>query len=518
MSNRKPKETQKNTEEREQVNDQEHPRTEPRADRAIGTGRTRFGPRVPGGTDLRAASPDGDAGEADDDPQEDDIPWAERSFGPRCRTPRPRDPGQQILRGSGREFVVDPRDPTAFTEIDDAVAAAEDGDRILVRPGTYTTPVVVDRAVSIEGTGELALTVLQPLGGEAIGFAASGGRVERLTIRPARTGNDGMDWSAVAVHDVEAIVEGCTLSSHLGATVCVGGPGSSLLVIDCDLVDGAQHSVWVTEGGRARIAASRIAGHAWSATDEDRHSELRIEGCDLVDNLGDGASATGGALLVVENSTIRRNAGNGVCLTNAAPASRVTGCTIEGNMLAGVLIVGGRSAEIRGNRIVGNDAGVGVMGHAAPVVTGNTIEGNCTGVGSRGEGAEPLVAGTVITRSSVAGISVDEEAGGQFDGNTVGESRRWGIWLDNEGTLARFSGNQVSASGREAVFVSNGAAGHFSANDLRGNHAGSWTFTDPGSVVRDGNLEDLGAAAGDPLGLIRQPWVPAALPDPRLVN
>ena len=51
--------------------------------------------------------------------------------------------------------LVDPPDPAAFAEIDDAVAAAEDGDRILVRPGTYRTPVVVDRAVRIEGDGDV---------------------------------------------------------------------------------------------------------------------------------------------------------------------------------------------------------------------------------------------------------------------------------------------------------------------------------------------------------------------------
>ena len=55
--------------------------------------------------------------------------------------------------------------------------------------------------------------MLEPVGGEALGFAVSGASAEGLTIRPARAGNDGESWSAVAVHNVEATVEGCLLST-----------------------------------------------------------------------------------------------------------------------------------------------------------------------------------------------------------------------------------------------------------------------------------------------------------------
>ena len=57
--------------------------------------------------------------------------------------------------------------------IDSAVAAAEVGDTIIVRPGTYRTPVVIDRAVRIEGRGPRSDILLEPVGAEALGFAAS---------------------------------------------------------------------------------------------------------------------------------------------------------------------------------------------------------------------------------------------------------------------------------------------------------------------------------------------------------
>jgi hypothetical protein len=517
VTDHEPKETQKTTEDGAPGRAGE--RAERRMDRIVPQRRPTFGSGVSGGTEIAALFADApDEREHEDEDEDCDIDWARRSFGPRCRTPRPRDPANPCVRGVARQLIVDPADPGAFAEIDDAVAAAQDGDRILVRQGTYRTPVVVDRAVSIEGTGDPAFTVLEPDGGEALGFAVSGGRVERLTIRPARLGNDGALWSAVAVHNVEAIVEGCTLSSHLGATVWVGGRSSALLVQDCDLVSGAQNPVWVAHGGRARLAASSITSHAWAAIASGQHAELRIENCTFVDNLGDAVGARDGALIVVEDCLVRRNAGNGVVLTSAAPASRVTECTIEENRLAGVLVHCSRGTEIRGNRIDGNDTGIGVTQCGTPWLTGNRLSGNAIGIGSRGEGAAPVATGNTVLRSSIAGICVDGEAGGRFEGNTVAESSQWGIWLDDEGTLAQFSGNHVSAGGRGAVLVSNGAAGRFEANDLRGNRAASWSFEEPGAVVRDGNLEDLGIPATDPLALIRGPWSAQAPLSARLVN
>ncbi|MCJ7709993.1 MAG: hypothetical protein MUQ32_04100, partial [Chloroflexi bacterium] len=260
--------------------------------------------------DDEPVPPDGGGtpGESDEtEPAPEPVPWAQRGFGPAAREARPRSMAQ--AGRLSRELLVDPQDAEAFTEIDDAVAAAEDGDRILVRPGTYRTPVVIDRAVRIEGDGDPAAIVLEPVGGEALGFAVSGAAVEGLTIRPARAGNDGELWSAVAVHDVEATVEGCLLSSHLGATVWVGGPSSSALVLGCTITGGAQNGVWVCEEGRARVVASRIAGNRWSAMAQGPHAVLEITDSEIVDNLDTGVAAQEGALLVIEGSTVSGNAG-----------------------------------------------------------------------------------------------------------------------------------------------------------------------------------------------------------------
>ena len=263
-------------------------------------------------------------------------PLDQRTFGAAARAPR-RYAASAGTRW-GRELHVDPHDPLAFTEIDDAVAEAETGDRIVVRPGTYRKPVVVDRAVTIVGDGDRASIVLAPIGGEALGFAASGGRVEGLTIRPARVGNDGTHWSAVAVHNVEATIERCDLSSHLGATVWVGGPASNAVLIGCTLTGGSQNAVWVCEEGRARVADSHITGNRWPLMATGAHAVLEVKDSKIVDNLDDGVAAVDGALLVVEDSTVAANAATEILLGGAAPASRIENCVVERNTYAGVMV------------------------------------------------------------------------------------------------------------------------------------------------------------------------------------
>jgi len=430
------------------------------------------------------------------------VPFAERSFGPAARTPRTRqaDPASGQPRGvrEPRELVVDPADAAAFHEIDDAVAEAEDGDRIVVRPGTYRKPVVVDRAVAIVGDGDIGAIVLEPVGGECLGFAVSGASAEGLTIRPSRAGNDGEVWSAVAVHDVEATVEGCRLSARLGATVWVGGPSSCAVILGCSITDGAQNAVFVTEEGNAELAACRIAGNRWPCTANGPHATLRLEKCDVVDNLDGGLATIDRALLVVERTTVARNAGVGVLLGDAAPASRVEDCVVEGNLEVGVMVGGGRGGSILRNKVRDNGVGIGVVGGASPRVEGNELDGNGVGIGVRGRGSDPVVVANSVAGARESGVIVDEAAAGRFQKNTVSGAGASGIWVDNAGTRPTFAGNQVSGCAQAGVLVTGGAGGAFSSNDLRGNGAGSWKLDRPGELVRTGNLEDTGPAAGTP--------------------
>jgi parallel beta-helix repeat protein len=449
--------------------------------------------RHPDDPPAAEADPDGSAGEpVEQQPAEPTVPVRERPFGPSARTPRSRTSG--VGQRAARELIVDQADPDAFEEIDDAVAEAEDGDRITVRPGTYRRPVVVDRAVVIAGEGTVEDIRLEPVGGEALGFAASGALVSGLSIRPARAGNDGEAWSAVAVHDVDATVERCELSSHLGATVWVGGPSSRLRLRDCSLRDGAQNAVWVAEEGRAELVGCRVAGHRWPLAVSGEHASLAVRGSEVVDCFDHGIAAVDGALLVVERTTLARNGRAGVLLGAAAPASRVKDSLVEGNGGPGVLIAAGRPRLAR-LRVIDNGVGIGVGEGGAPSVRDCQLERNRAGIWVRGEGTDPRVTGCSIDGSGAQGIIVDEAARGRFEANTVTGTRGPGIWIDDSGSLPIFTGNHVTG-GTVGVLVTDAAGGELRSNDLRGNSEGSWRLDRPGPLVRADNLEDTGSTAG----------------------
>jgi nitrous oxidase accessory protein NosD len=397
-----------------------------------------------------------------------------------------------------RDLVVDPTDPAAFQEIDDAAAQAEDGDRIVVRPGIYRRPVVVDRAVRVESDGSTASIRLEPIGGEALGIAVSGATVAGLTIRPAEAGNDGGPWSAVAVHDATVTVEGCDLTSNAGATVWVGGPASRAVLLGCSLDGGSQNAVWVTEEGRAEVVACRVTGHRWPIAAIGEHAVLSIRDSEVSDNLDGGVGAADGATLIVEVSTIARNAGFGIQLESAAPASLVEDCTIEENATIGVGVDGGRGARIVRNRLRRNEVGITVTGGGAPTIEGNELPDNRLGIGVRGDDSDPVIVANTITGGASQGIVVDEQATGRFEGNRVSGCGEVGVWVDDAGTRPVFSGNHVSLCASVGIRVTHGAGGEFRTNDLRGNSGGSWGFHEPGALTRVANLEDAGTSSGEP--------------------
>lgn len=419
------------------------------------------------------------------------LPVAERSFGRTSRAPRPRveSRGPRAVR----ELVVDPSDAAAFVEIDDAVAHADDGDRIVVRPGTYRRPVVVDRAVRIEGDGPRERIRLEPIGGEALGIAVSGATITGLTIHPAEAGNDGDDWSAVAVHDATVTIEGCALTSHLGATVWVGGPASRAVLRGCLLDGGSQNAVWIVEEGRAELVACRVTGHRWPMIAQGPHASLSIRDSEVTGNLDAGAVAANGARLVVEGTTVARNAGVGLALADAAPASRIEDCTVEDNLAVGVEVAGGRGAQVLRNRIRRNRLGITIV-NAAPLIEGNELADNGIGMGVRGEHCDPVIAANTIVGGVAAGVIVDGGAYGRFQGNSVVGGGDVGVWVDDPGTRPTFLDNHVSACAAVGILVSNGAGGEFRSNDLRGNADGAWQVRDAGELTRIANLEDAGVA------------------------
>ena len=415
---------------------------------AWGMVRARFaGERLPW-LDAAAASryPDDEPpedGEAESEPAEEEpgpaepeVPLAERSFGPNARTPRPRPAGAEPH--APRELLVDPADPSAYREIDDAVAAAGDGDRIRVRPGTYRRPVVVDRAVSIEGDGDRAAIILEPVGGECLGFAVSG-RDGRRPDDPPVAGRErrGGLLGRGRVRDVAATIERCDLTSHLGATVWVGGPSSLAVVRDCTLADGAQNGVYVAEEGRAELIGSRVRGHRWSL-------------------IGRGPARLAPRRRLRDHRQPRRRhrrRGRAPCWSWSGPRSRATPARAScawrqrrhprsptrpspGTVAPASPSVAAAASGSCATGWPATRAGIIVDEGASPALEENEVADNAdVGIGVTGDMTDPLVTGNAITSRRPAGIVVRQGAAGTFERNRLAAGDAAGIWVADDAVL-----------------------------------------------------------------------------------
>lgn len=447
-----------------------------------------------------------DTVQADED-DESSLPVAERGFGPGARERRPAAPapdGRPVAT-----LVVDPTDTSAFAEIDDAVAAAEDGDHIVVRAGIYRRPVVLDRAVSIVGEGDRESIVLEPIGGECLGFAAPGASVAGLTVRPARDGNEGALWSAVAVHDVDALIEGCTLSTHLGATVWVAGPSSFATLRDCLIADGAQNGLWVTEEGSASLEGCDVTRHSWPAIAADAFSRLFLEDCNVHDNLQVGIWVEDGALLNAARCRVTSNARAGIVLEHPAPKPRYDGelvancavasCLVEGNGDAGIVLRECSLPFVQDSQIRGHDVGILVMQGSGQVLSGNVLSGNDIGISVLGPGASPIAHDNRID-GGTTGILMQDGATGTYGRNHIEGCASAGVHVAGPGTAPEFASSVVVGC-QVGITIEDGGSGSFQQNDLRGNASGSWSLDPTASPVRRGNQQDRGRGRARGTGL-----------------
>lgn len=422
------------------------------------------------------------------------------------RTPRPRAGTGGSPTRPPRVLVVDPSASEAYTEIDDAVADADDGDSVLVRPGLYHMPVVVDRAIEIIGDGPRKAIILEPAGAEALSLVASGAVIRQLTVRPGSMGNDGAAHSAVWVSDVVATVEDCDLSSHLGATVWVGGRSSRATIRRCVIRDGAQNGVAAMEEGTAIVEGCEIRRHAWPGVlARGSNASVTIRDCRIEENLNVGVAADGRALVVITDSRIARNAFGGIMLEDAAPASRVESNVIEENGAEAILILGGVGTRIARNHLRRNGMGVMVAAGASPTIAENQFGDNAgPAVQVAGERSDPSVVDNTIVTPRAVGIGIADGGRGRFERNRVTAGSQPGIWVQDHESSPTVIDNVVTGSLMVGVAVSGHGGGAFYRNDLRGNRAGAWDLTDAGPVTHADNLEepDPGTQDGPPAGFV----------------
>ncbi|MFC7432209.1 MULTISPECIES: AAA family ATPase [unclassified Agrococcus] len=345
--------------------------------------------------------------------------------------------------------------PDCHQSIASAVASANDGDVISIRPGVYRESVTIDRAVSLSGVGDAGEVRIEGTGGPAVRSAAVEVRVSGVTI--ARAEGD----VAVDVESGALSLDDCTIEASTEVALVVRAE-AQLSMHDTSVANDVGAGVLVYEGGRTEMSGGRLHDVATTALVVRGPSAAHLVDAAIASAQGGLLVADGGQLTIVRG-TIGAIANAAITVEGGASLD-ATGTVVADSDGIGLLVTSGGSATLAdvtmrhlgGQGVVGMaDASIELSGvgihdgatHALHLIerarlTGETCE-------LRGAGHDAVVvagsasltlADSTIQRPGGTGVTVSDEATAALTNVRIVEP-------EGEGAVARDAARLVLEGG-----------------------------------------------------------------------
>lgn len=311
-------------------------------------------------------------------------------------------PGQRVVDAAGRGN---------HTTIREAMRAAQPGERIIIRPGSYNEVLTLDKPLELVGEGDRDQIIISAADAHVIHCTASHGRVANLTLRQTGSGNaygidiaagrlelEGCDisslgWSAVSIHgDANPTVRHNRIhnSKQCGIIVYDGAQG---LLEDNDISGSTLSGIEIKEKANPTVRRNHI--HAGKSCGVKVHEQGQglLEDNDIFANVYPGIDVQQESAPVVRGNRIHHNEGSGINIHDkgagvfedneiyANVASKLS--TAIWSMLsvpsAGIEISGGAPTMRRNSVRQNNGAGIHIRGTGGGVFEENDLRGNSGG-------------------------------------------------------------------------------------------------------------------------------------------
>jgi parallel beta-helix repeat protein len=312
-----------------------------------------------------------------------------------------------------------------------ALESARPGDVILVRPGVYTEPLVIDKPVELIGVGvmdaETDQAIVRTHNATAITYtaAAGHGRIATISIEGAGEGMSGLDSVAGRL-----TVRGCTISGGASLEACVRVRGHAIVTLHANVVEDSDGAgVLVCENGEAYVYANRIVRHKHSCVELRDGTKARIRANRISEGKSGGIWIHGGGRAEIEHNEIFGQAFAGITVgEQAAPVIRSN--KIYKCQGPGIHIVDGGSGTIADNDISANSGtGIEVASGGEPLIEKNRLYDGLGGGLLFADGGRGRVSENHVRANTRAGVAFLSGAGPvSFQGNTVMDGRAEGVY------------------------------------------------------------------------------------------
>jgi len=309
-------------------------------------------------------------------------------------------PRQDTARTEPPTHVVDAYQRGDFATVTEAIAAANPGDRILVRPGLYQESLVVDKPLEIIGDGPLEDIEIRARDEDVLTFQASIGRVANLTLRQVSGSDKPL---GVSLRQGRLDLDGCDISGQSGSCVYIWG-GADPRLRRNKIHHGKEHGVHIYNDGLGTLEDNEISGNGYSGVASRTGANPALRRNQIHDNTQDGVYVRDNGLGTLEDNEI------------------------SGNGYSGVAIQVGGDPVLRRNQIHHNkENGVLVSDHGHGTLEDNEISDNAIAGVQIETGGNPAVRGNRINRNRQVGIRIHRDGEGVVEGNDLTGNLR-GAW------------------------------------------------------------------------------------------
>lgn len=245
------------------------------------------------------------------------------------------------------------RKDRSFRSLDDALTAAEDGDTILMMPGTHTmssTPIVTKK-VTIMGLGGAILKAGNGLNSPVIKVATDRVVIDGLVIDGNRANqSNAFAFGVWCQNAAWAVIRHCTIRDCYGHGVCVENFDGSVMadegrILDCLIENNGGAGIAFRARGDTLQGVGDWTVHACHIDRNDSHgihmalgSFNLVDGCHLLSNSGHGAFLEGVIGPILKGCLARNNSQAGIVVGSAGnpcQGARIEACEVHLNSRSG---------------------------------------------------------------------------------------------------------------------------------------------------------------------------------------